>query len=1019
MALVPQEQIDSLKQKVDLVGLIRGSGTELQRQGRDWIGRCPFHEDQSQSLLVTPSTQSWTCSDCKAGGDVFQWVVRSEGVGFRRAYEILNERYGGHNGNPGVSSQLDCPVGLDADGPTLLRQVVDYYHVRLAENPAALQYLKERGIDQADAIERFRIGFSDRTLGFRLPIKKLQAGAEIRGRLQQIGVLRQTGHEQFNGCVVFPVFDAQGTICEIYGRKINDNLRDGTQYRLYLDTGCRLTETRGVWNRDLDASGHEIILCESIVNSLTFWCAGYRHVTAGYGLDGFTDEHRAAFERWGVRRVLIAYRRNDLGDRAAERLTAEVLIPAGFECFRLQFPRGMDANECARRITPATQALNLAIRQAEWMGRGPGPVRPAIAAGRLEEPEPAAQEPRPGADRTVGDVECRTEGIPEAPQVSVRHDSTPFAAPPGLQAPADVDAEVHDGQVELTLGNRHYRVRGLGKNMSYEQMKVNILVSKGDAVHVDTFDLYNARCRASFVKLAAEEIAADAEVIKKDLGRVLLKLEELQDQQIAGALAPKERAYKLSDGDQNAALELLRDPKLLQRIAADFDACGVVGEETNRLAGYLAATSRKLDRPLAVMIQSSSSAGKTSLMDAVLRLMPPEEQVKYSALTGQSLFYMGRDHLKHKILAISEEEGVEQAAYALKLLQSEGELRIASAGKNVGTGRLGTEDYHVEGPVMIFLTTTSDEPNFELVNRCLVLAVNEDRDQTRAIHRQQRESQTLRGLLATRQSQRIAKLHQDAQRLLRPLEVVNPYGEQLTFLDNKTRLRRDHLKYLTLIRSIALLHQYQRPIRTATCGDETIQYVEVTPRDIAVANGLAAEVLGRTLDELSPQARRLLILLHEMVSQDCRQLAPDRSAYRFTRRDVREAIGWSDYQVRVHLNRLVQLEYVLAHRGSRGQQFVYELLYDGQGREGQPFLMGLIDPANLCPDGVGKARVEPGDEYDVKLEASATKFERFEDEDEGPTSIQSGPTEALLQPSNLLATASPAATNDEGHGQRG
>jgi hypothetical protein len=320
---------------------------------------------------------------------------------------------------------------------------------------------------------------------------------------------------------------------------------------------------------------------------------------------------------------------------------------------------------------------------------------------------------------------------------------------------------------------------------------------------------------------------------------------------------------------------------------------------------------------------------------------------------------------------------------------------------------------------MIILTTTADEPDFELVNRCLVLAVNEDRDQTRAIHRRQRESQTLQGLLATRQSQRIVKLHQDVQRLLRPLEVVNPYGEQLTFLDNKTRLRRDHLKYLTLIRSIALLHQYQRPIRTTTCGDETIQYVEVTPRDIAVANGLAAEVLGRTLDELSPQARRLLILLHELVSQNCRELAIDRSAYRFTRRDVREAIGWSDYQVRVHLKKLVQLEYVLAHRGSRGQQFVYELLYDGQGREGQPFLMGLIDPAKLCLDGMEKAMVQPGDEYDAKLEASTTKFERFEDEDEGPTSIQSGPTEVPLQPANSLATALPLGTNDEGHGQSG
>ncbi len=67
----------------------------------------------------------------------------------------------------------------------------------------------------------------------------------------------------------------------------------------------------------------------------------------------------------------------------------------------------------------------------------------------------------------------------------------------------------------------------------------------------------------------------------------------------------------------------------------------MVGEETNKLVGYLAATSRKLDQPLAVIFQSSSAAGKSSLMDAVLSLMPEEERVEYSAMTGQSLFYMG------------------------------------------------------------------------------------------------------------------------------------------------------------------------------------------------------------------------------------------------------------------------------------------------------------------------------------------------------------------------------------------
>ena len=202
-------------------------------------------------------------------------------------------------------------------------------------------------------------------------------------------------------------------------------------------------------------------------------------------------------------------------------------------------------------------------------------------------------------------------------------------------------------------------------------------------------------------------------------------------------------------------MELLKDPRLMERILEDFARCGVVGEETNKKVAYLAAVSRLMDAPLAVIVQSSSAAGKSSLMEAVLAMMPEEQRVQFSAMTGQSLFYMGETDLKNKILAIVEEEGAQRAAYALKLLQSEGVLTIASTGKDPATGKLVTHQYRVEGPVMIFLTTTAIEIDEELLNRCLVLTVDEDREQTRAIHRIQREAQTLEGLLAKRRRQDI------------------------------------------------------------------------------------------------------------------------------------------------------------------------------------------------------------------------------------------------------------------------
>ena len=481
-------------------------------------------------------------------------------------------------------------------------------------------------------------------------------------------------------------------------------------------------------------------------------------------------------------------------------------------------------------------------------------------------------------------------------------------------------------------------------------MRVNLQVRRSvaelpDAYHVDTLDMYTARGRAAFIKQAALELGLPDADIKQDMGQVLLKLEILQDEAIRSHSKQQNKVKAMTAAEENAALALLQAPNIVARIVEDMHACGVVGEANNLLAGYLAAVSRKLDTPLAILIQSSSAAGKSSLMDAVLAMVPEEEKMLYSAMTGQSLFYLGETDMQHKILAIAEEEGVRQAAYALKLLQSDGELTMASTGKDDVSGELTTKQYKVKGPVMLMLTTTAIDVDEELMNRCMVLTVNESREQTRAIHDRQRMKQTLAGLIASSARSTITSLHQNAQRLLKPVMVVNPFADQLTFMSDKTRTRRDHMKYLTLIRAIALLHQHQRPIQTVEHGGQTLAYIEANQADIALANSIAHEVLGRTMDELPPQTRRLLNLVYELVQHMAQEQGIAPNEVRFTRRDVREATQWSDNQLKVHCTRMAELEYLLIHGGSRGHHLQYELVYDGQdvGRH----LAGLIDPGKL------------------------------------------------------------------------
>jgi hypothetical protein len=197
---------------------------------------------------------------------------------------------------------------------------------------------------------------------------------------------------------------------------------------------------------------------------------------------------------------------------------------------------------------------------------------------------------------------------------------------------------VREEEVTIRLGDRRWRIRGLSKNLSYESLKLNVMVGRGEAFHIDTLELYSARQRGAFIKQAAEELEVQEHVLKTDMGKVVLKVEALQHELIDKALEHKKPA-EMAEDDKAQALELLRDPKLLDHILADFERAGVVGEQQNKLVGYLAAVSRKLDAPLAIVIQSSSAAGKSSLMEAVLSFMPEEERVQYSAMTGQSLFY--------------------------------------------------------------------------------------------------------------------------------------------------------------------------------------------------------------------------------------------------------------------------------------------------------------------------------------------------------------------------------------------
>ena len=679
---------------------------------------------------------------------------------------------------------------------------------------------------------------------------------------------------------------------QIYGRRLDRRAAKHLRH-LYL-----AKPLAGVFNAEALQS-REIILTESILDALTFWHHGMRNVTCSFGTENFTEELLEALKAQKIESVRLAYDADEAGQKATLKATAR-LQAIGIQCHQIKFPWGLDANQYAQ--DQGGDAFKKAVRDAVWLG--------AEVAGTPDQ-SPA----------DILSTNKKAANLAAEPSAEVAKEKKMVEAPSHLEVKLVQVGENH----ELQLGERVYRVGGLQKNNGLEVLRITLRVTCDSLMHVDSLDLYRDGERRKFIDRASEETLLDKTLLKRDLGKLLLALEQTQEARLNGEPQTAEEDA-LSPEETAAAMAFLKAPNLLQKITEAYDAAGLVGESTNKLAAYLACASRKLMKPLAVIIQSTSAAGKSTLMEAVLSFFPKDEQIKYSAMTGQSLYYLGETNLKHKILAIVEEEGAEKASYALKLLQSEGELTIASTGKDPHSGRMETQEYHVEGPVSIVFTTTSIDIDEELMNRCLVLTVDESKEQTQKIHELQRLARTPEGIIAAEQRKQVIQQMQNAQRLIQPMKIANPYAQHLTFTSTRTRTRRDHEKYLTLIDTIALLHQHQRQAITHQIGQREIEMLPVTLEDIEAANKIAPEVLGRSLDELPPQTRRLL----ESIKQLMRQKLEANPSYEqnttfFSRKELRDFTGWTQIQIRRHLERLQDFEYILNHSGRKGVSMSYTL----------------------------------------------------------------------------------------------
>ena len=844
----------------------------LKKVGSSLKATCPHHEDKTPSLDICPTRQTYKCFSCGVQGDVIDFIEMVENVSTSKAISILS------NKPKTTIKQAKNSAALTTK--KTFSQIIKHYQTQLTKNSQAQEYLKNRALFSSEIINTFQIGFCSGGIKKLLPQDE-----KLFLSLQDMGLFNDNKNESFYTCLTFPIFNQQNEPIGLYGRGIHSPTHK------YLKGGHK-----AVFNWQALKIYRQIIITESIIDTLSLYALGIKNTIPIYGTNGLTQAHIDLFKQYSPEKLIFLLDNDEPANQALN-----------------------DKGEIIKKLKP----LNIPIFKADLPYLlHDKPVKDVndflINNGTNLEIKKIIEEAKP---------------LLNVPQSTTPNNQTEKTKAGELLPVSDNEA-LYCG----TATNCTYTLKGL-QTIGTQSMRLVIGIKHQGHYHTDRIDLYSFKARKSFARVAEKDLNLNIIHIEKDLLDLLSALEtyiETIDQKSTEPTTPDKI---LNDLEKQAAKTLLQNPNLLQKISDDLSQIGYAGETKNKKLTYLVATSRKLDSPLSCMIRSQSGAGKSQLMEKVASFIPEEDLLLFSRISTQSLFYMPKDALVHKLVIIDERNGSEASEYAIRTLQSQHKLTQAVVMKDPSTGKQSTKMFEIFGPIAYMDSSTQTEINPENENRCFVIFLGENQEQTNLVLSAQRQSRMVAGWQQKQNKEALQTLHKNAQRMLRPLKVIIPYADKITFPDKWVRVRRDQERYLSLIEASAFLHQYQRPIKTHQLGE----YIEATIDDYAIAYDLSRDILQSSLSDLSKMASNV----YNIIKTNIEAMAIDEKLsierVNFTQKDVR---GWTSLSldiVKRSMKELYQLEYINGSSGGNGSRFKYTL---GAGA-GLPSLKGLLKPDEL------------------------------------------------------------------------
>jgi DNA primase len=822
---------------------------------------CPFHNDKTPSLQIYPATNTYCCfsSNCNAGtGDAIQFIQLKEKCTKHDALVKATEMVEGvgqkGEGKPAAAKLFIAENNIDKIA--VLTKFFSYYKQGLPRSKKAVDYLASRCIDYKITETAFNSG------GLHGEVKH----NNLIESMVRFGLLKQLPAKGYSAwakdCIIFPLKNQEGKIISLYGRSTAPSNSPGGGEPANASRHFYLNNREGLYPGYPSLQTKKLILTESIIDAASLLqqkeITEQYTVLSLYGTNGLTEEHQTAIAALPQAEEIILMLDADEAGEAAISKHAHTLrsIHPHIRITCTSLPAGEDINSVLCTHDDASVLQNIIEQRKDFS-----------FSIEKEKPEQLI------TTATVSKLDTR-----------------------------NTELLIYDN-CEL-----YFEILGGIKITGLDRMKVTLKVQHKEKVNHPqwySIDLYNQVQREQTINNVAETLELSTQQTTNTFINLITELESHRIKKIE-ALQPKEKQqHEMTAAARQTAINELKKEKLIERHNKMIGLTGIVGEEKNRMVAYLIYTMRKQQNPLHVMFLGASGSGKTYLQEKISELIPDEDKIEITQITENALYYFKQHELQYKLIIFEDLDGALQVFYPLRELQTKRKISKTVTLKD-SKGNLKTITIVVEGPVCISGCTTKEKIYEDNANRCILLYIDMSKDQDKKIMEYHAAVES--GDIDQEKENQYKELFKNIQRVLRPIQVNNPYSKFITLPEAVFRPRRTITLLRGFIKAIAFYSQYQREVKKDKHGQ---LYIDVTYEDIEQGFYYMKDVLFSKSDELTKATREFFEKLKEYTKQN--------SLTSFKTQDIRKLFRMEPRTIQRYMKELSQYSYIKRITGQKGR----------------------------------------------------------------------------------------------------